>query len=141
METDSSFTIIGEPVPKGRPKFAVRGGYAIVYTPKKTRNNEKDLRAQMLPYRPEKPLTSPVSLTFEFYFSPPKSLRKWEKELVKAEKLPKVSRPDLDNLAKQLTDAMMGIFFADDNLIYKISASKWYSDRPRIQVSISEMKE
>jgi len=38
-----SLTIGGAPVPKGRPRFSSRGGFAKAYTPKSTSDYEKQV--------------------------------------------------------------------------------------------------
>lgn len=38
------FTIYGEPVAKGRPRFAKRGNYVQAYTPVKTKTYEDEVR-------------------------------------------------------------------------------------------------
>ena len=37
------FTIYGEPVPKGRPRFARRGNFVSTYTPTKTKTYEDEV--------------------------------------------------------------------------------------------------
>ena len=37
------FTIYGEPVPKGRPRFSTRGKFPVAYTPEKTKIYESDV--------------------------------------------------------------------------------------------------
>ena len=136
-----NLTIYGNPVPKGRSKFAVIKGHAIAYTPKKTRVDEENLRAQMLPYRPESPLQGALSLMLLIYRSIPKSFSKKRQKLAEAGHISPITRPDIDNYLKQCVDAMSGIFFRDDSQICQVTLAKWYSDRPRIQVSISQIQE
>jgi Holliday junction resolvase RusA-like endonuclease len=38
------FTVYGEPVAKGRPRFAKRGNYVQTYTPVKTKSYEDEVR-------------------------------------------------------------------------------------------------
>ena len=136
------FTIYGDPVPKGRPKFTVRGGYAMAYTPKKTKENEDYIRCAALPYKPYiKPFTGPVSLTAIFYRSIPKSFPKKKAEMAKNGILRPTTTPDLDNYLKQVEDALSGIFYENDKQIVDSSESKYYSERPRIEIEIQEVIE
>jgi hypothetical protein len=38
------FTVYGEPVGKGRPRFAKRGNFVSTYTPQKTKTYEDEIR-------------------------------------------------------------------------------------------------
>jgi Holliday junction resolvase RusA-like endonuclease len=46
--------------------------------------------------------------------------------------------PDFDNLAKAAADAITGICIRDDKFIVVARIEKWYSDRPRVEMDISE---
>jgi Holliday junction resolvase RusA-like endonuclease len=46
-------------------------------------------------------------------------------------------RPDWDNYAKLITDAMRGVIFVDDSLVVIGSVSLGYSRRPRLEVTVS----
>lgn len=46
-------------------------------------------------------------------------------------------RPDYDNYAKLLTDAMRGVVFVDDSLVVVGDVSLMYSRRPRLEVVVS----
>ena len=136
-----TFTIYGEPQPKGRPKFTVRGGYAMAYTPKKTKENEDYIRCAARPYKPIKPFTGPVALTAIFYRSIPKSFSKKKTEMAINGILRPTTTPDLDNYLKQVEDALSGIFYENDKQIVDSNESKYYSDRPRIEITIEEIKQ
>lgn len=47
-----------------------------------------------------------------------------------------VTRPDVDNYAKGVLDALSGIVYTDDNIIVDLHVSKHYSDEPRIEFEI-----
>ena len=48
---------------------------------------------------------------------------------------------DLDNLAKGILDALNKILYADDSQIVSLTAEKYQSTEPRIEISIAEMSE
>ena len=120
-----------EPYPKGRPKTTTIGKHAIVYTPKKTKIAEADIKASI-----RKEITKAkrfgageaLVLWVTFYVVRPKSAPKRVRHPVK--------RPDLDNLLKTLLDALDKFAFPDDSQIVNIHAKKAFAAAgtpPRIE--------
>ena len=72
---------------------------------------------------------SPVSATFNFYFSKPDS--------VSRKRTQHVVRPDLSKLIRATEDALTGIIYADDAQIVSIKAEKFYGLPERVEVTIS----
>lgn len=135
-----TFTIFGEPVAKGRPRFSLRGGFPRAYTPKKTKQAEEDIAYKIMKYKPHKPFEVPLKILIIFYKSIPKSATKETvKKMTEGEILPSV-KPDIDNYIKLVMDAMNGIFFKDDNLVCEIWAKKKYSLEPKTVVRIEEIR-
>ena len=67
-----------------------------------------------------------IEINIEFYFKPPKNTPKYKlREMLRGD-IPRIKKPDLDNLIKLVIDAFNGVLYKDDNLIYKISAEKVY---------------
>jgi len=123
--------VYGNPTPKGRPKVAIRGKFASVYTPKETREAEDSFIAQAIKSKPETPLEGPLSVSISFFKLKPKS---YSKKIVHWDK-----KPDLDNLAKLVLDAMNKIFYQDDAQIVELTCRKGFSDRPRTEVEIRKV--
>ena len=48
-------------------------------------------------------------------------------------------KPDLDNLAKIILDSLNGIAFDDDKQVVKLEVEKYYSDRPRAEIWLTEI--
>jgi Holliday junction resolvase RusA-like endonuclease len=131
------FSVYGEPVAKGRPKFSVRGGFARAYTPKKTQISESNFRTQAMPYKPDSLIDTPINIGIKIYKAIPKSKSKrFKTDAENGEELPK-SRPDLDNYIKTVFDALNGVFWTDDSLICGLTAQKFYGNTPRIDVEIN----
>lgn len=126
-----SFTVDGAPVAKGRPRFARRGSFVTTYTPKNTAAAENQIAKEALQYIPE-PITEPVALRIVFYMPIPKSYSKKRSEALK--NAPHIKRPDVDNLAKLVLDALNGIAWAGDSQVYSMSVEKRYSDMPRTEI-------
>jgi len=124
--------VYGVPVPKGRPKVAMRGKFPIVYTPKETREAEDNFLAQVIKQKPDVPLDGPLKASIRFYKIKPKS---YPKKMIHWTK-----KPDLDNMIKLVLDAMNNVFFKDDSQIIELSSSKEYAEVPRTEVIIETFK-
>lgn len=131
------FTINMVPVAKGRARTRVVGKYAMHYTPTKTREAESNILAQAIAHRPEKPFQQCASVDLIFYMPIPTSMRKRDLECARAEELPHTKKPDSDNLEKAVWDALNGVFWRDDAIIWASSKKKVYSMNPRIEVSMT----
>ena len=118
------FTVLTQPVPKGRPRFTRRG---FAYTPKETKIAEANFLAQAVRYAPEKPLQEALKVSLKFFKPKPKSKPKkvihW------------TTKPDLDNFIKIL-DSLNGVFWLDDSQIVEIYATKEYGEPARTEIEI-----
>lgn len=109
---------------KGRPRFAVRGGYARAYTPEKTRNQEAMLRtlaAQAM--GAQSLLEGPLSVHIEIVQQPPQS---WSKKKQASAKWIS-GKPDADNVIKIIGDSLNGIVWRDDSQIAKLQFVRHYA--------------
>ena len=135
------FTVYGEPTAKGRPRAAIgkNGRIRGAYTPGKTRSAETNFREQAVKVKPERPFEGPVVLDLKFFRGVPRSWsKKKREEALKGERVPAV-RPDVDNLAKLVKDALNGVFWRDDAQVVRLTAEKRYSDVPRTEVKVEEV--
>lgn len=128
-----SFTIPGEPVAKGRPRMT-RSGHA--YTPSKTRLYEEHVRVAWKQKREAKDCYNySLRVFIAAYFSIPKSVSK--KKRLAMDGTPHTKRPDADNVAKAVLDALNGVAFADDSAIHDLQIVKRYTmDEPRVEVAL-----
>lgn len=136
-----AFSIPGEPVAKGRAKVSTVNGHVQMRTPTKTVNYEAKvglIASQAMGAKA--PFKGPVSLTIQAVFKIPKS---WSKKRLAAnfdDPEYVIKRPDLDNIEKAICDGMNGIVFVDDSQVAAIGYScKVYGDRPRVDVTVSEL--
>ena len=128
------FFIPGKPEALKRHRTFRRGAININVDPS-TAAKESFL-VQAMQHKPEKPIDQPIGLFLSFRFSRPKS-HFTAKGMLK-ESAPKMhtSRPDVDNLAKFVADALNEVFWRDDALICRLSAEKVYSSCPGVQINI-----
>jgi len=135
---DLSFTIVGIPVAKGRPKFFRRGAFVGTFTPEKTRTYEDSVISQAIQYKPDRPMECPLRVTLRFFFPAPASMSKKLRLLAEGEVLFVPKKPDIDNLIKSILDPFNAIFWQDDKQVVVVTAEKRYSPRPRVEVLIQE---
>ena len=126
------FRVYSDPVAKGRPRFARRGGFIATYTPKKTKDAENNFLAQAVQFRPEKPLEGALEVNMAFSRLKPKSK---PKKIVHC-----ITKPDLDNFQKMVLDSLNGVFWHDDAQIIRITAEKKYGESAYTDVKIKGVK-
>ena len=124
-----------DPVPKGRPRFT-RTGHA--YTPQKTAHYEAQIRAIYDLHRGVH-FEGPISVKMVFNMPIPKSFTKKVKRQIEDGDYQHTKKPDLDNLAKAVLDALNGLAFDDDSQIVKINMEKRYHCCPGVWVQIKEV--
>lgn len=137
------FTLNVAPTAQRRPRHGFikcnSQFYPIVYKDDKQTINEQILEYHLLKYRPKTPLSKATIVEFTAYLPIPKSFTKKEKQQALNLELFPLSKPDIDNLTKQLFDALTRMeFWTDDRIVFSLAATKLYSDRPRWEVSIKE---
>lgn len=123
--------IPGQPIPKGRPRFA-RGR---VYTPQRTKDYEERIAWY---WKQSEHRTCLKSCTVEVhaYFKIPKTWSKAKKlQALKGEVWNNV---DCDNILKIL-DSLNGLAFEDDRQIVKATVEKSYSEEPRLEIKITPL--
>ena len=135
-----SFTIPGNPVPKGRPRAVKdRRGNIRAYTPKETVMASArarywmmdELRGRSKPAFPE----GALSVSLAFFLETPASWTARKRDL--AEGAMCAARSDADNLAKLILDAMNGLVFTDDRQIARLTVEKHYSREPRTEIRVA----
>ena len=128
-----SFTVPGEPVPQPRPRVSTQGGFARAYVPAKhpvhAYRQAVALAAKLAGLGT---ITEPIQVCVVSVFERPKS-HVTGRGVVKAT-APRVPRPDVDNIAKAVLDAL-GDFF-DDTLVESLQVSKSYGTTAHTKVVI-----
>lgn len=128
-------TVPGEPVAKGRPRMT-RAGFA--YTPKKTVNYETQIQERFATEYPDhKPVDGQLKILVWAYFTIPASWSKKKQQAALDGSIRPTKKPDIDNIIKTM-DALNGIAWRDDSQVVHVTASKYYSDRPRLEIQIQE---
>ena len=132
-----TFMVEGEAIPQGRPRFT-RQGHA--YDPAKSRDYKEQVAlAASFAMRGEEifPKGIPLKCVITIWQKMPKRFTKKQKQLAETEFLRPTVKPDVDNIAKAITDAMNGIVYADDAQIVELVCGKYYAEEPRVMVKVS----
>ena len=135
----TSFTVEGTPVAKGRPKFRRINNFVSVYTPEKTRVYENHVGAvAKAAMGDQEPLETPMVVCVYISMAVPKSYSKKRRQdcLDKIER--PLKKPDLDNVAKAITDAMNGIVYTDDSQIVEAHITKVYAETAGANIMVQE---
>ena len=132
------FTIPGEPKGKGRPKFSRQGKFVKTYTPETTVNYENWVKICFQEAKQEM-IEGQLNAEIKCYFSIPKSYSKKKKESALNGELRPTKKPDCDNIAKIILDALNGLAYTDDKNIVDCKIEKWFAEEPRVEVEIFEI--
>lgn len=141
----AKFTVLGEPKGKGRPRFVPQTGRAI--TPKDTVQYENlvKLEYQTQCRDPDTnelirfPDGAMLDLRIIAYYGIQASKSKKAKEQMKSGLIRPTKKPDMDNVVKAIADSLNNIAYHDDTQIVDCQIRKFYSEQPRVEVSITEV--
>jgi Holliday junction resolvase RusA-like endonuclease len=135
------FIVPGQPVPKGRPKFARRGKGVVAYTPAKTVAYETLVqRAAGDAMAGREPSARPIKLIVSLALEVPASWSKKRRALAISGEIRATKKPDADNVLKGLKDGCNGIVWRDDAQVVCVELSKAYGAEPHAAVSVLELE-
>lgn len=135
------FTIPGQPVAKGRPKFTVQGGFAKVYTPKKTADYETliaGIATRAMAGRA--PSDRAIEVLLELRMEIPVSWSKAKRLAASVGTVRATKKPDADNVLKGVKDACNGIVWVDDSQVVVITVRKLYHAEPCVVIAVREVE-
>ena len=136
------FVVPGKPFGKQRPRVACKGKFSKAYTPEKTKTYEnlvklfyaQESKGEMFPEEAE------LEIKIVAYYEIPKSASKVKREGMLSGRIRPTKRPDIDNIAKAIYDSLNKVAYHDDAAIVESRISKYYSDCPRVEVTITQIK-
>lgn len=140
-----TITIPGEPRGWGRPTpvARLRGDgtpFVMMVTQDETRAAKKALlRAFRAKYPDHRPWTGPVMLRFTAVFQTPATFNNALKEAAARGDLYCVRKPDTDNIAKLIKDALNGVVYADDQQVMG-GGVKRYGSPARVEISLESLE-
>ena len=134
------FTIPLEPRAQKRDRITTIAGHGSSYKHPDQAKYEAKVAALLSQHRPENPLEGSLGLYLVCYLPIPASKpKKWKLAAFNGEIHP-TGKPDCDNLAKNILDVMNGIFFRDDSQIIDLRVVKIYSENPRWEITLEDIK-
>jgi Holliday junction resolvase RusA-like endonuclease len=128
------FTIPGEPTGKARPRVTKWG----------THNTEKTILYENLVkvcYQEQcKEYTEkPLCVHMYIFYGVPKSTPKKNIRPMLGGEIRPCKKPDIDNVAKIVLDALNGIAYKDDTQVVSLHIGKFYGEIARVEVEITEV--
>ena len=134
------YTVYGEPVGKGRPRFARRGNFVSTYSPQKTKTYEDEIRMMAkAAMGSSEALDTPVTVAIYIRVGIPASFSKQKRKDALEGILKPTKKPDIDNVAKCHLDAIQGgIIILDDKQVTNLHVTKVYAETPAVEVMVKE---
>ena len=131
------FEVLGEIVGKERPRVNM---YTYrVYTPNKTKDYEFLVQQYFrMKYPKYETLKGRISINIIAYLKIPQSTSKTKIQEMLENKISPTKKPDVDNIAKSILDAMNGLVFEDDNQVSKISVEKRFALEEKAVIEVEE---
>jgi Holliday junction resolvase RusA-like endonuclease len=133
-----SFVVQGQPQGKGRAKVTTRNGFAHAYTPEKTLLYENLIKVCFLEKKVER-LQGALQMTIYAFYQIPKSFSKKKRDDALTGEIFPLTKPDVDNIAKVVCDALNGVAYEDDKQIVELTVKKYYSEFPKVIIDIAEV--
>jgi Holliday junction resolvase RusA-like endonuclease len=133
------YTVYGEPVGKGRPRFARRGNFVSTYSPQKTKTYEDEIRYMArVAMGASPPLETPVTVAIYIRMEIPKSFSKQKRKDALEGVIKPTKKPDCDNVSKAFLDAMNGHVYLDDKQVVNLHVTKVWSEIGAVEVMVKE---
>ena len=136
-----SFTILGQPFGKQRPKFSRAGQGVKTYTPDETVSYENMVKFiyQNVAKGFMFPDKAQLSVEITAYYAIPKSTSKKKTAEMLAGTIRPTKKPDFDNIGKIICDSLNKIAYHDDSAIVEAQVHKFYGENPRVEVTLKAL--
>ena len=132
-------TVPGKPFAKQRPRASRRGRYTTVYTPKETIEYENLVKYSYFEQTGGMMLDGPLEAEILGTFPIPQSVSKKQMIAMLNGEVYHTKKPDCDNMAKSVLDALNGVAYHDDSQIVKLYVNKQYGEIPSVQITLREL--
>lgn len=86
------------------------------------------------------PFENAIRAEIKVFMPIPKSDSKKKRELKLSGKIRPTMKPDNDNIAKSVLDALNGVAYLDDKQIVELAVDKKYGEEPYVYVKLIELE-
>jgi Holliday junction resolvase RusA-like endonuclease len=128
------FEIHGPPIAQKQTRFTCPCGKGRCYDP--SAKDKAQMQWQIKPFAPEVPLTGPIELTIAFFIPIPKGVSKAVREQMINRVILPDKKPDEDNLAYLVTNALKEIVYDDDKRVCAKHVYKFYGLEPKTVIRV-----
>lgn len=129
------FTIIGKPQGKARPRFTKAGH---TYTPTSTALYENSVKSAFFKAKGVI-MEGEIRAVITAYYPIPKATSGKVKQDMLDEKIKPTKKPDCDNVAKIILDALNKIAYNDDSQVVELVVNKRYGEVAKVVVELTEV--
>ena len=136
------FEIEGKVVGKGRPRFARMGNFVRTYSTQQDVSYENWVKTCFLNsvYNDFKPIENEIDVTIIAQFEIPKSISNKKRQMMLDLQIRPTKKPDCDNIAKSICDALNKVAYKDDSQIVNLIVHKIYGENEKCLVKIIEKR-
>lgn len=141
MANPITFIVPAVPIAQPRPRATTINGSARMYDAKKSHpihDFKASVRMSAMQAYQGKPIETPLTASMTFVMPRPKS-KQWKTKPMP--RYPHTGKPDCDNLAKGVLDALNGLLFRDDSQVWTCDICKLVAsgdEQPHVLVSFQE---
>jgi len=133
------FIVFGDPKAQQRAKASSmgKGKGVVMYDPKEIRNWKATFRKHAIDLLDDDFVLAEgeIEIQIDVYKSAPISTSRIKLALMEMKHLRPEKKPDIDNYDKAVLDALKGVLWKDDSQVVNIVSTKYYSLRPRIEIT------
>lgn len=136
MNEPIELIVPGDPMGKQRPRF--NRWTKSAHTPEKTLQYETYVKELYVTNRFPR-LDGYIQVDITAFYRIPKSIsNKKRQQMLNNELLPD-KKPDVDNVAKTICDALNSIAYEDDKQIVSLTVNKFYGEQPHVVVKLNQI--
>lgn len=137
------FEVLGVVKAKGRPRFRNTGKYVQTYTDEKTANYENLVKLSFINAGGTKIVEkgAPLGVKIDLFKSVPRSFSKKATKQALQGDFRWVSKPDCDNAAKSILDALNSVAFDDDSQVVELFVRKHYGEEDKAVITFFNCRE
>ena len=119
-------------------RLGIIKNHAMMFKTKEAKDVENMYWSLLYNKRPDKPYEGSLKVNYYFFFPYNSSVKKSiaKKKLI----VPKLTKPDYDNIPKQIQDVLTKCqYWTDDSLIFDGSIKKYFAPFGKIVITIEEL--